>query len=117
LVILDSSTNATFYDLYTTGMLQDEIAVKLVFSNTNSNIFYVMSNKTIYKKFVTNPVQNIGSFSFTQGITGNNSQLAGNLLYDMDTYDSQNNYDDLMVFGYGQFLNYNEQTIFNSTIK
>jgi hypothetical protein len=117
IVILDDNTNSNIVQLDTRGLQLYEVAKKLIFSNSNSDVFYVLSNKNIFKKFISNPTQNIGSYSFVNGITGYNTDIKGNVLYDIDTYESNKDYDDLIVFGYGQLLNYNEKTVFNSLIK
>lgn len=122
LVVLDSEANSTIYTLDTTGFLYDEVPKKIVFSNSNSDIFYMLTNKSLYKKFVSNIYRNIGNYSFVNNITG----IAGtypdgtnlfSYLYDIDTYDSINNYDNLLIYGYDQFLSYNEKTLFDTILK
>lgn len=38
---------------------------KIIFSYDNDNIFYVLTNKTVYKRFKTNPEVYIGKFTFS----------------------------------------------------
>jgi len=42
----------------------DEVFTNLFFSQTDDNIFYVTSNKNIYKKFVSLPQETIGKYLF-----------------------------------------------------
>lgn len=42
----------------------DESFVQLCFSEYDSNIFYVISNKNVYKKLVNNPTQLVGKYLF-----------------------------------------------------
>ena len=122
LIILDSQVNSTFYQFDTSQFAFNEVPLKLVFSNTNSDIFYLLTNRGIYKKFVSNNFSNIGVFTIIPTITGSvNSYYAGpdpyTYYYDMDTYDSNENFDNLLVYGYDQFINFREQTLFNSILK
>ena len=123
LVVLDSQANSTFYSFNYYSYAYNENPLKIVFSNTNSDIFYLLTNRGVYKKFISNCYNNIGNFSFTSSITGTNStsynvgQDPFTYFYDMDTFEDDNNFDNLMVYGYDQFLNYNEQTLFNSLLK
>lgn len=117
LVILDNQANVRIVQLSTNGLQPDEIALKIIFSNTNSDIIYLLSNKNLYKKFVSNIVDNIGLYSFTQYITGTNTNLFGNLLYDIDILQTNINVDNILLYGFDQLVNYNELTIFNSIIK
>ena len=122
LIVLDSQANPTLYSFDTTQYAYDEVPKKLVFSNTNSDIFYILTNRGLYKKFISNNYQNIGNYTFSTAITGvpgsyNNGPDPFTYFYDMDTYDDLNNYDNLYVYGYDQIINYNEQTLFNSLLK
>jgi hypothetical protein len=117
LIILDSQANARIIQLSTKGIQPDEYAKKIIFSNTNSDILYLLSNKNLYKKFVSNIIDNIGLYSFTQYVTGNNTNLFGDLLYDIDILQTNVNVDNILLYGFNQLINYNEVTIFNSIIK
>jgi hypothetical protein len=117
LVILDSQANVRIIQLSTNGLQPDEIALKVIFSNTNSDVMYLLSNKNLYKKFVSNVVDNIGLYSFTQYVTGTNTNLFGNLLYDIDILQTNINVDNILLYGFDQLINYNELTVYNSIIK
>ena len=117
IIVLDSAANSTFVDIDTTGMGIYEKARKIIFSNSYSDVFYLLSNQDIYKKFISNPYYSIGNFSFVSGITGSNTVLAGDMLYDIATIDNIADYDDIMVYGFNQLLNYKEKTVFNSLLK
>jgi hypothetical protein len=117
LIILDNQANARIIQLSTKGIQPDEYAKKIIFSNTNSDILYLLSNKNLYKKFVSNIIDNIGLYSFTQYVTGNNTNLFGDLLYDIDILQTNVNVDNILLYGFNQLINYNEVTIFNSIIK
>lgn len=117
LVILDKNANATIIQLSTDGISGNEVAKKIIFSNSNSDVLYLLSNKNLYKKFYSNIVDNIGSYSFVSGITGSNATTKGSVLYDIDILDNNQNVDDIMLYGFNQFINYNEQTVFNSLLK
>lgn len=122
LIILDSQANSTIKELDTTGFLADEAPLKIIFSNSNSDIFYLLTNKSLYKKFVSNSFRNIGSYSFVQSVTGVaksfvNSSYPQNFLYDVDTYESEASYDNILLYGYDQFMNYNEKTLYNAILK
>lgn len=117
LVIINDDGSDLVIQLSTRGIQQDELARRIVFSNSNSDVMYVLSNKTIYKKFVSNIVDNIGSYSFTQGITGTNTINTGTVLYDLATNSTNVSADDLILFGYNQMIRYLETTSFNSLLK
>jgi len=122
LVVLDANANSTIYVFDNTQYAYNELPIKLVFSNTNSDVFYLLTNRGLYKKFISNNTLNIGSYTFSAAITGNlHGYNAGQdpytYFYDMDTYDDINNLDNLLVYGYDQFINYNELTVFKSLLK
>lgn len=117
IVVIDANTNASFVDIQTTGFGTYEKAKKIVFSNSYSDVFYLLTNQGLYKKFVSNPFLSIGNFSFTSKITGSNTQLYGDMLYDITTLDTLSGVDDLTVYGFNQILNYREETVFNSLLK
>lgn len=117
LIILDKNANATIIQLSTDGISGNEIAKKIIFSNNNSDVIYLLSNKNLYKKFYSNIINDIGSYSFVTGITGSNATTKGSVLYDIDILNSNNNVDDIMLYGFNQFINYNELTVYNSLLK
>ena len=121
IIVLDSLANSTIYSLNTTGFISDEVPIKLIFSNTDSDVFYLLTNKTLYKKFISNIYGNIGNFSFVDNITGSIVGPKGldpfSYLYDIVSYDSLQNYDNILVYGYDQLLSYNEKTLFDTILK
>lgn len=117
LIILNSQAEPIIIQLSTREISNNEIAKKIIFSNSNSDIMYLLTNKNLYKKFVSNVVNSIGDYSFTQGVTGRAYNFSGNDLYDISILESNQAYDDIMLFGFQQLLNYNEITEFNSIIK
>lgn len=117
LVVLDNKANAKEFSLTTQGIAYNEIAKKIIFSNNNSDIMYLLSNVNLYKKFVSNIFGNIGDYTFVNGITGrvfNNSIPA---LYDIDILENDSQFDNILLYGYDQFINYKELTVYNSIIK
>jgi hypothetical protein len=117
IVVLDENANATIINLSTKGNLPGELAKKIIFSNIDSDVVYLLTNKNLYKKFISNIIENLGYYSFTQNITGTNSLLDGTYLYDIDILQSDQNIDDILVYGFDQFINYKELTVYNSIIK
>jgi len=116
-VILDGDANSTLIQLDTKGMQLYEKAKKIIFSNSYSDVFYLLTNKSLYKKFVSNPVMSVGNYSFVNNITGYNVSTTGDVLFDIDSYESNKDYDDILLYGYDQLLNYREKTVFNSLLK
>ena len=41
----------------------------------------------------------------------------GTTLYDMDILNTDTDVDNILLFGFDQFINYNELTVFNTLIK
>jgi len=122
LVILDVNANAKIIDISTYGIQPNESAKKLVFSNTDSNVMYMLTDINIYKKFISNLVDSIGNYSFVSNITGTNmsniiNYNKGIALYDMDILNADTDVDNILLFGFDQFINYNELTVFNTLIK
>lgn len=117
LVILNSNATPTVIELSTFGITNNEVCRKVIFSNSNSDVMYLLTNKNLYKKFVSNVVKNIGSYSFVNGVTGRNSTTTGSVLYDISILENNQDVDNFILYGYQQLLNYNERTEFNSIIK
>jgi hypothetical protein len=115
LKIMDSSFDVIdFSEETTTG----EIGVKFVFSKNNTNIFYILTNKSIYKKFFTRPQTRIGKFDL---------QRDGVLNYDLKALDIilENENDILFAFSRtslspslscGQFLKFFEPNFTNNML-
>jgi hypothetical protein len=117
LVVLDNQANATIIQLSRDGIETDEVGQKVIFSNSESDVMYLLTNKNLYKKFVSNIIGNIGKYSFVNRISGTNTDTQGTVLYDIDVLENMEKYDDIMLYGFDQFINYNEQTVYNSIIK
>ena len=121
-LILDALANSTITKFNLTGFAQQETPLKIIFSNSNSDILYFLTNYGIYKKYVSNLKNNIGNFTFTSVTTGMNGSYAigyklFSYFYDIDTYDSLDSSDNILVYGYDQFINYSEKTLFNTILK
>jgi len=120
LVILDNEANSTIIQLDTSGLVTNEMARKLVFSSTNSDIVYLLSNFNLYKKFVSNIIYNIGAYSFVNNITGNNIDVyTTNLLYDISIINPPRSdpADYIAMYAFDQIVFYAEQLTYNSIIK
>jgi len=120
LVILDNEANSTIIQLDTSGLVTNEMARKLVFSSTNSDIVYLLSNFNLYKKFVSNIIYNIGAYSFVNNITGNNIDVyTTNLLYDISIINPPKSdpADYIAMYAFDQIVFYAEQLTYNSIIK
>lgn len=117
LVILNSQAEPIIIQMSTSEIVENEVAKKIIFSNSNSDIMYLLTNKNLYKKFISNVVNTIGDYSFTQGVTGRACSITGSDLYDISILESNENVDNFILFGYQQFLNYNEITEYYSIIK
>lgn len=116
LVILDKDANSRIIQLDTDIIVSNEVAKKIIFSNSYSDVFYLLTNASLYKFFISN-YKNIGEYSFTNNLTSYNMNINGSVLFDIDTYESNANYDNIVLYGYNQLINYNEKTLFYSLIK
>ena len=117
LVILDNQANAKQFNLSTQGNAYNETALKIIFSNNNSDVMYLLTNLNLYKKFVSNFYNSIGKYSFVTGITGRNTNNSGSVLYDIDILENDAKYDNILLYGYDQFINYKELTLYNTITK
>ena len=120
LIILDNKANPTIIQLDTKGLVTNEKARKLVFSSTNSDVVYLLSNFNLYKKFVSNIVHNIGAYTFINNITGNNINIYTTpLLYDISIINPPRNdpTDYIAMYAFDQVVFYAEQLTYNSIIK
>jgi hypothetical protein len=142
---INLDTSSTIVALNTAYTVSGELAKKIIFSNSNSDVFYLMTNSSLYKKFVSNPEPNIGSFFFNYKYDTDQTAVywdtysvnwsAANInwdygpksasfssasavnIYDIDTFNSDLSSDDIMLYAFNSFLNYNEITVFNSILK
>ena len=91
-----------------------------LFSATNSDVVYLLTNFNLYKKFVSNIVGNIGAYSFVQNITGNSINVYTTpLLYDLSVITpARNNANDyIAMYAFDQIVFYSEQLTYNAIIK
>lgn len=116
IVVLDGDANATVIEISTDSISPGESPLNLIFSNSNSDVFYLLTTQNLFKKFVSNIYGNIGNYSFSQGITGINTTNTGNVLYDVSIQETNNDVDNILLYGFGQFINYQERTVFNSIL-
>ena len=117
LIVLDSEANAKEYSLTNQGVAYNETALKIIFSNNNSDVMYLLTNVNMYKKFVSNVFNNIGKYSFVNSITGRNTNNSGSVLYDIDILENDEKFDNILLYGYDQFINYKELTLYNTITK
>ena len=68
-----------------------EYSVKYVFSKENSNIFYILTNKSLYKKYFSRPATKIGKYNL------NNNGIKNFDLKAIDLY-LENNEDNIFMF-------------------
>jgi len=91
----------------------DETIKKIVFSENDSNVYYIISTNYVYKMFVNKPGDLIGIFSDTnlkiQGDSG--KYLGGTLL------GSNNNYDFIILLKNDRFIFLNEPNTFVDLLK
>lgn len=117
LIVLDSEANAKEYSLTNQGVAYNETALKIIFSNNNSDVMYLLTNVNMYKKFVSNVFNNIGKYSFVNSVTGRNTNNSGSVLYDIDILENDEKFDNILLYGYDQFINYKELTLYNTITK
>ena len=78
---------------------------------------YLLTNVNMYKKFVSNVFNNIGKYSFVNSVTGRNTNNSGSVLYDIDILENDEKFDNILLYGYDQFINYKELTLYNTITK
>ena len=84
--------DATIYNL-SSFFLSGENIVDFSFSKIDKNIFYIITNKNIYKRFVSKPEQQIGQFQLAR----DNTYVDNFKFSYIETYDD--NTDNLVVYG------------------
>jgi hypothetical protein len=84
--------DATMYNL-SSFLLSGENIVDFSFSKIDKNIFYIITNKNIYKRFVSKPEQQIGQFQLAR----DNTYVDNFKFSYVETYDD--NTDNLIVYG------------------
>jgi len=79
--VSDSSYKVVdFSEETTTG----EYSIKYLFSKDNTNIFYILTNKSLYKKYFSRPTTKIGKFDLSKDNIRNYSLQALDLYLDED---------------------------------
>jgi len=120
IVILNNDGSTVIRQLDTSGLVTNELARKLVFSSTNSDVVYLLTNFNLYKKFVSNIVYNIGSYSFARNLTGDSIDVFTTpLLYDISIINPPRNspIDYIAMYAFNQIVMYAEQLTYNSIVK
>ena len=69
----------------------NEYSIKYVFSKNTPNIFYILTNKSLYKKYFSRPTTKIGKFNLT------NNGLSNFNLRAIDVY-IENDVDQILIF-------------------
>lgn len=64
-----------------------EYSIKYVFSKQNTNIFYILTNKSLYKKYFSRPTTKIGKYNLTKNNINNYSLFATDLYLNGDNDD------------------------------
>jgi len=95
-----------------------EYSIKYVFSRQNTNIFYILTNKSFYKKYFSRPTTKIGKYNLVKDNIRNYSLLATDLYLNGSD-------DDILLFSKttlgtnlsaGQFLRFLEPNITNNIL-
>lgn len=63
IIIVDISTSVYKIIDFSDETLGDEYSIKYVFSKNTPNIFYILTNKSLYKKYFSRPTTKIGKFN------------------------------------------------------
>jgi hypothetical protein len=79
--IADSSYSVIDFSEETTT---NEYAIKYLFSKDNTNIFYILTNKSLYKKYFSRPTTKIGKFNLSKDNIQNYNLQALDLYLDGD---------------------------------
>jgi len=102
-----SLSTANFFSMSSFFSTNEKI-VDFSFSEIDKNIFYVLTNKNVYKKFISKPETNIGKFQLSY----NNITTTQFVFSFIDSYDNER--DNLIVYGNrynaGMFLSFLEKS-------
>lgn len=109
---------------------------RMVISESDSNVFYLVTNSTVYKKFFSNPAKTFAVFrrsKFGQstvfkwnfetirwsrnGKQWNFSQLASSKLTDIAIIPSEQGYDNMFLLSNGILYHLEEQTVYNTMLR
>jgi len=91
IIIVDISNSSYKIIDFSEETIFGEYAIKYVFSQENSNIFYILTNKSLYKKYFSRPTTKIGKYNLTKDNIFNYSLQA------LDLYLNEN-VDDILLF-------------------
>lgn len=128
-------STVTFEDALYEGV--DNAFNRMVFSEQDSNVFYLSTDSTVYKKFFSNPTKTFATFKRQkfgqspvtkwqfQSIFWNKSKRKWNqvqttktfVLNDIAILPVEGNFDSLFALGNGLILHFNEQTIYNTVLR
>ena len=120
-------------DLYE---LTDGAFERMVVSESDSNVFYLVTNSTVYKKFFSNPTKTFAVFRRSkfgqspifkwnfetikwqkEGKQWNFAQLSTSKLTDIAIVPSDQGYDNMFVLSNGQIYHFEEQTLYNTVLR
>jgi hypothetical protein len=93
----------------------------MAISEQDSNIFYLTTNVTVYKKFFSRPEETISVFFRDDYV--NTFSNNGYYNFDMEVYDiyivgnDEKNYDDMFLFGNGFISHFKEYTIYDMLLQ
>jgi hypothetical protein len=94
---------------------------RMAISEQDSNIFYLTTNVTVYKKFFSRPEETISVFFRDDYV--NTFSNNGYYNFDMEVYDiyivgnDEKNYDDMFLFGNGFISHFKEYTIYDMLLQ
>lgn len=110
---LDKSFNIVQEYQFTLNLSPDEVIKKISFSENDSAVYYIATNKFIYKMLVNKPSSLIGIYSDSNlKITNDSGSYLGFTLVG-----SQNNYDTIIVFKNNRIIVLNEPNTFTDVLK
>jgi len=111
---LDNTFNIVEKYSFGINLTQGEFIKKLMFSENDSNIFYITTNKFIYKMMVNQPDKIVGIFSDKRlKITDDSSgDYLGTILVG-----TSNNYDTIILVKNNRFMFLNEPNTFTDVLK
>jgi hypothetical protein len=110
---LDNTFNIIEKYRFGINLTQGEFIKKLMFSENDSNIFYITTNKFIYKMMVNKPDKIVGLFSDNRlKIIGDSGDYLGTTLVG-----ASNNYDTIILVKNNRFMFLNEPNTFTDVLK
>lgn len=110
---LDNNFNIIEKYSFGINLSQDEFIKKILFSDNDSNIFYITTNKFVYKMMVSKPDKVVGIFSDIRlKINDNSGSYLGTTLVG-----STNNYDIIVLAKNNRFMFLYEPNTFTDVLK